>query len=117
MMAAMNKKICLLLISAGLFLTSGPYLADMKGPELVDHVQPVYPTSARTNREHGRVVLYGVIEADGSLSHLAIIQRATPALETAAVEAVSRWHYKPAACGQSQIRMETSIPVDFWLQY
>lgn len=90
---------------------------DMQEAELVDRVQPRYPTSARTNREQGRVILYAVIEADGSLSHMTIIHRATPDLEAAAVEAIRQWHYKPAACGQTSIRVETSIATDFWLQY
>jgi TonB family protein len=90
---------------------------DMQEPELVDRTQPIYPPVARTNLEQGRVILYAVIEANGSLSHMTIIHRATPALEAAAVEAVRHWHYKPAACGQTAIPLETSIPVDFWLQY
>jgi TonB family protein len=94
-----------------------PQCDDMLEPELLDRVQPRYPTSARTNREQGRVILYAVVEADGSLSRMAIIHRATPDLEAAAVEAIRRWHYKPAACGQTPIRSETSIATDFWLQY
>ena len=90
---------------------------DMQEAELVDRVQPRYTTSARTNYEQGRVVLYAVIEADGSLSHMTIIHRATSVLEAAAVEAIRHWHYKPAACGQTPIRVETSIATDFWLQY
>jgi TonB family protein len=94
-----------------------PQCDDMQEPELLDRVQPRYPSSARTNREQGRVILYAVVEVDGSLSHMAIIHRATPDLEAAAVEAIRRWHYKPAACGQTPIRSETSIATDFWLQY
>lgn len=90
---------------------------DMQEAELVDRVQPRYPTNARANHEQGRVILYAVIEADGSLSHMTIIHRATPDLEAAAVEAISHWRYKPAACGQAPIRVETSIASDFWLQY
>jgi len=90
---------------------------DMQETELLDCVQPSYPTSARTNREQGRVILYVVVEVDGSLSHMAIIHRATPDLEAAAIEAIRHWHYKPAACGQTPIRAETSIATDFWLQY
>src|SRR6266513_3074674 len=26
------------------------------------------------------------------------------------------WHYKPAACGQTPIRVETSIATDFWVR-
>lgn len=93
-----------------------PQCDDMESPELVNRVQPKYPTNARTNGEQGRAVFYAVIETDGALSHLTLIQRATPTLESAAADAIRQWHYKPAACGSTPIRMETSIPVDFWLQ-
>jgi outer membrane biosynthesis protein TonB len=48
---------------------------------------------------------------------MTIIHRATPDLEAAAVEAIRHWHYKPAACGQTPIRVETSIATDFWFEY
>lgn len=89
---------------------------DVQQAELVERVQPGYSTKARGNGEQGRVILYAVIEADGSLSHLTIIHRATRDLEAAAVEAVRHWHYKPAACGQTPIRMEISTAIDFWLE-
>jgi TonB family protein len=90
---------------------------DLQEAELIDRTQPVYPPSARANHEQGRVILYAVLEADGLPSHLTIIRHATPGLEAAAVEAVRHWHYKPAACGQIAIRIETSIETDFWLEY
>jgi TonB family protein len=93
-----------------------PQCDNLQSPELVNRVQPKYPTNARFNGEQGRVVFYAVIETDGTLSHLTLIQRATPMLESAASDAIRQWHYKPAACGSTPIRMETSIPVDFWLQ-
>jgi TonB family protein len=88
----------------------------MQSPELLNRVHPKYPANARANGEKGIVVFYGVIETDGTLSHLTLIQRATPTLESAAADAIRQWHYRPAACGSTPIRMETSIPVDFWLQ-
>jgi TonB family protein len=105
----------------GLFVTPAnsefwPQCNDMQIPELVTRVPPKYPTRARSNGEQGRVVFYAVIEADGTLSHLTLIQRATPALESAAADAIRQWHYKPAVCGSVPIRTETSVPVDFWLQ-
>ena len=33
----------------------------------------------------------------------------------AAAEAISLGRYKPAACGQTPIRVETSIPINFTL--
>ena len=93
-----------------------PQCDDMQNPELVNRVQPQYPANARTNGEQGRVVYYAVIETNGTLSHLTLIQRATPTLELAASDAIRQWRYKPAACGSTPIRVQTSIPVDFWLQ-
>jgi TonB family protein len=90
---------------------------DLQDAELVDHVQPRFPASARANHESGRVTLYAVVEADGSLSHMAVIHRATADLDAASAEAIHHWRYKPAACGQTPIRVETSISIDFWLQY
>ncbi len=90
---------------------------DMREPELVGRVQPSYPKSARSNFEQGRVINYAVIEADGTVSHLTLIQRATPSLESAAADAIRQWRYKPAACGSTPVRVETSIAVDFSLQY
>jgi TonB family protein len=89
---------------------------DMEEPELTGRVQPQYPLSARSNGKEGRVMFYGVIEADGTLSHLTIIHRADPVLESAAADAIRHWHYKPAACGSTPIRLEISISTDFLLQ-
>ena len=60
-------------------------------------------------------IFYAVIEADGTLSHLTVIQQVTPAIEAAAADAIRQWRYKPASCGATPIRVETSIAVDFYL--
>jgi hypothetical protein len=39
---------------------------DMQEAELIDRVPPRYPASARAHGQDGRVILYAVIEADGS---------------------------------------------------
>jgi TonB family protein len=90
---------------------------DMQEAELVGRVQPQYPDSARTKREEGMVMFYAVIEVDGSLSHLTLIQRLTPTLDSAAADAIRQWHYKPAACGSTPSRVETAISVYFSLRY
>jgi TonB family protein len=86
---------------------------DMQDVELVRPVLPQYPDSEREKRESGTVIFYAVIEADGTPSHLTLIQQATPNMEASAADAVRQWHYKPAACGSTPIRVETSIAVEF----
>lgn len=62
-------------------------------------------------------MFHAVIETDGTLSHLTLIQQVTPAPEAAAADAVRQWRYKPAACGSTPFRVETAIAVDFHLRY
>jgi len=93
-----------------------PYCDDLRYPELVDRVPPKYPPGALASRAQGRVIFYAVIESDGSLSHLAVIQRAAPDLQAAALEALQQWRYQPAACHETPVRVETSIAVAFWLR-
>ncbi len=92
-----------------------PQCEDMRPAEPIGKMPPKYPDSAKAKHEQGRVVFYAVIESDGTLSHVAISQRAAPDLDAAAAGAISHWRYKPAACGQTPIRVETSIPVNFTL--
>jgi TonB family protein len=98
--------------------------------ELLNRVQPQYPKDARANHESGRVVLYGVIEGDGSVSNLQVIVSAGQSLNAAAMDAVRQWRYKPQTCEDAPtanskleqstaggaIRAETSIEVIFALR-
>lgn len=105
----------------GLFLPSAnsefwPQCDDLQEAQLAERVTPQYPPEARANGEMGRVIFYAVIEADGRVSNLTLIQHATPSLEDAAAKAIRQWRYKPATCNSTPIRVETSISTDFWLQ-
>ncbi|NDQ56275.1 MAG: energy transducer TonB [Acidipila sp.] len=91
---------------------------DMKEAEpLVGSVPPKYPKSAKDNLQTGRVILYLVVEADGSLSKVELIRGATPDLNAAALEAARQWHFSPATCGSTPIRVEKSFSTDFVLQF
>jgi TonB family protein len=93
-----------------------PNCDDLQSSELIKSVQPTYPPGARSNHEEGTVMFYGVIEADGTLSHLRVIQGATPSLDSAAADAVRQWRYKPAMCGATPIRIQYWVRVYFRLQ-
>lgn len=88
---------------------------DMQEAYVVSQAFPRYPTSALESHTQGIVMLYAVIEVDGSASRITAIQRMTRDLDEAAIDAVRHWRYKPAACGETPIRVETSIPIGFTL--
>jgi hypothetical protein len=90
-----------------------PQCDDMQDAEPVERVPLNYSPVTRMIAAK-RVILYAVIEENGSLSHVTVIQGANPDMNTAAFEAFRRWRYKPAQCGQTPIRVETSMYFDFW---
>ena len=93
-----------------------PQCDGMLEADLTGRVVPNYPESARRNREMGRVILYGVVEADGTSSHLMVIKGASPALSEAAMEAFRHSHYTLAQCQGTPIRLETFFATDFQLR-
>jgi TonB family protein len=90
-----------------------PQCDDMQDAKPVDRAPLNYSPAIRTFGGK-RVILYAVVDENGSVSHVTVIQGATPEMNTAAVEAFRRWRYKPAQCGQTRIRVETSMYIDFW---
>lgn len=90
-----------------------PQCDDFQDAEPVERAPLNYFPVIRSNVPK-RVILYGVIEEDGSMSHVTVIQGPNPDMNTAAFEAFRRRRYKPAQCGQTPIRVETSMYFDFW---
>jgi TonB family protein len=86
-----------------------------KSPELATKISPQYPSEARMGHESGNVILYGIIEIDGSVSNLRLLQSASIRLDRAMFDAVRQWRYTPVTCGESPVRVETSIEANFHL--
>jgi len=82
-------------------------------PAVLVQQPPKYPEEAHRNATSGVVQIYAVIETDGSLSHLAVITSARPDMDKAALDAVSKWRYKPPACNGMPFRTHTIITTTF----
>ena len=89
-----------------------PQCDDMQDAEPTYRVRVNYSSAAHVHGVRGKVILYAVVEADGSLSNVTVIRGIRPDLNTAVLEAVRQWRYKPAQCGQTPIRVETSLSFD-----
>lgn len=90
-----------------------PQCEDMEDAAPIERVPLNYsPLSQAIGMK--RVILYGVVGENGSLSNVTVIQGANPDMDKAAFEAFRRWRYKPAQCGGTPIRVETSMYFDFW---
>jgi len=82
---------------------------------LVSSVAPVYPQLARNQRLSGDVKIDALIDATGHVSTTKIMSG--PALlHEAAIQAVSKWTYKPATLNGQPMPMHLTVTVQFKLQ-
>jgi protein TonB len=81
---------------------------------LMTKVQPQYPPLAKQARIQGTVVLQAVIGKDGSIQHLKAIS-GHPMLIQSAIDAVSRWKYKPYYLNGEPVEVDTQVTVNFTL--
>lgn len=82
--------------------------------KLVRKVMPVYPPMAKMAHVSGTVHLLGIIAKDGTIRNLQIID-GNPLLVGAAVDAVSKWVYRPTLLSGEPVEVICPIDVNFTL--
>jgi len=81
---------------------------------LIHRVEPIYPFLAQQARIQGVVVLTAIIDKDGNVERLQLVN-GHPLLAPAAIEAVKQWRYKPFLLNGQPLEVETTVTVDFHL--
>ena len=81
---------------------------------IVKKVPPQYPLEAKLVRLEGTVVVRAVIDRTGEVSEVNALS-GPPLLESAAVDAVKQWQYKPYEVNGQPVDVETTIEVVFAL--
>jgi periplasmic protein TonB len=89
-------------------------ISKMLEGNLIQKVQPVYPSLARTAHVQGTVVLAALISKEGTIEDLRLLS-GHPMLVPAAIDAVKQWRYKPYILNGDAIEVETQITVNFSL--
>jgi protein TonB len=81
---------------------------------LIQKTTPVYPPIAKAARVSGTVVLQATISKTGSIEGLHVVSG--PAmLQSAAMDAVKTWRYKPYLLNNEPVEVETTVNVIFTL--
>lgn len=88
---------------------------DLVLPSPVETPSPRYSDAARIARVAGVVVLSATIAADGRVVDVVVESSANPLLERSAVEAVSRWRYRPATVGGHPVAVILRVTLTFRL--
>jgi protein TonB len=88
---------------------------DIRPPQRVVYVTPVYPAFARTARIEGDVTLEATLDESGAVTNVTV-RRSVPALDRAAVEAVLQWRYTPTRLNGVAVPVVMEVTVRFRLR-
>jgi len=85
-------------------------------PQLIRHIQPFYPFSAKRKNIEGQVTVRFVVDQTGMVLNPVVI-KATPegVFEESALNAVARWRFKPAMLNKKPVDVYVVVPVTFEL--
>jgi len=80
---------------------------------VVSKSDPAYPGELIRDGIQGTVILTAIIRADGSVSDITVVKSLDPRLDQNAVQALSRWLFRPALKDGQAIDLEAVITVPF----
>jgi TonB family protein len=84
-------------------------------PSVSYKVDPDYTERARKDRISGSVVLSLVVSPEGVPGDLSVLRSLDPDLDQKAIEAVSRWRFKPGLKNGQPVPVEAHVEVNFRL--
>ncbi len=87
---------------------------DVESARLIFQPKPEYPPLAKMARIQGVVKLEAIINKDGTIQDLKVIQ-GHPLLVKAATDAVAKWRYQPTLLNGEPVDVVTEIDVNFTL--
>jgi protein TonB len=88
---------------------------DIRVPQKIRHVAPVYPQLAQSVRKQGVVMLDAVIGEDGRVRNVRVIQ-SIPLLDQAAIDAVRQWVFTPTLLNGHPVPVVMTVTVSFELK-
>jgi TonB family protein len=85
----------------------------MSPPRVIHRVDPTYSDAARQTQQHGLVQLEGMVETDGTIDRLRIVQRVDPDLDQHALDAVKQWQFEPGRKNGQAVPVRLVININF----
>ncbi len=98
-------------VGGGVFRIGG----GVSRPELVYRVEPEYSDEARKAKFQGTVVLYVIVDSKGFARDVKVIRPLGLGLDQKAIEAVTKWKFKPGMKDGKPVNVEAQIEVNFRL--
>jgi TonB family protein len=89
--------------------------ADVQLPVLIREVIAQYTSDAMRAKVEGRVVVQGVVDRDGVVRDVQILQRLEPSLDVGAQRALAQWTFRPARHMGEPVAMAITVEMAFTL--
>ncbi len=84
-------------------------------PQVIYNPEPSFSDEARKAKEQGVVVLLVVVGRDGHTYDIHVRQSLGMGLDEKAIEAVSRWRFRPGTLNGQPVATQIAVEVDFHL--
>ena len=88
---------------------------NIKQPNKIRDVKPVYPAIAQSARVSGVVIIEATIGTDGHVKEAKVL-RSIPLLDQAALDAVKQWVFTPTLLNGVPVPVIMTVTVNFTLQ-
>ena len=88
---------------------------EVKAPERVRYVAPIYPQAAQDARVMGIVIIEAVVDESGHVANAKVL-RSISMLDQAAMDAVLQWEYTPTSLNGVPVPVLMTETVNFTLQ-
>jgi periplasmic protein TonB len=98
-------------VGGGVFRVGG----GVSAPQLVARIEPEYSEQARKAKYQGVVVLSIIVQKDGSVRDIKVVQPLGLGLDEKAVEAVKQWRFRPGMKSGTPVDVMATVEVTFRL--
>jgi protein TonB len=88
---------------------------NIRAPQKVYNVAPIYPPIAQAARVSGVVIVEALIAEDGSIRDVKVL-RSVPLLDAPALEAVRQWRFTPTLLNGVPVQVIMTVTVTFTLK-
>lgn len=99
----------------GVLWAAAAFGAQITPPSIIHKVEPQYSEEARMAGFQGTVLLKVVVDKDGIARNIQVLRPLGLGLDEKAIEAVSRWQFKPGTKGGEPVNVFAQIEVNFRL--
>jgi protein TonB len=88
----------------------------VREPLLLSQIEPEYTDAARKARAMGRVTLRGIVQTNGIMTDIQIVEGLGFGLDENAIAAVQQWRFRPGMRNSEPVSMYISVTLTFSLR-